>query len=140
MDENDKKILDKLHQGKIDFEDAMKRLRKTEEEVWEMLDDYEYVPTKEEVLRAFEILRETRDNIRKKSPLNIEKSRDDASGMRKLRFEIYKDKKGRYRFRLIGPCGEIIVASQSYPSRDECSNEIERVKRNVLKAMVMPAE
>lgn len=47
MEEETKETMDKLYQGKISFEDAMKTLKKTEEELQEMIDNYKYMPTKE---------------------------------------------------------------------------------------------
>lgn len=63
---NKKKILDKIFQKKISFDDAMEVLKKTENELWDMIDNYNYIPTKEETLRAFKILKETEENMRKK--------------------------------------------------------------------------
>lgn len=62
---NEKEILDKIFQKKISFEDAMEVLGKTENELWEMIDNYNYIQTKEETLRAFRILKETEENMRK---------------------------------------------------------------------------
>jgi uncharacterized protein YegP (UPF0339 family) len=46
------------------------------------------------------------------------------------KFEMYKDTKGEYRFRLKAPNGEIIAASEGYTSRSGCENGIESVKKN----------
>lgn len=50
--------------------------------------------------------------------------------MAKPKFEIYKDAKGQYRFRLKAPNGEIIALGESYSSRNACIDGIESVKKN----------
>lgn len=46
------------------------------------------------------------------------------------KFEIYKDKKGEFRFRLKAGNGETILTSEGYKSKDGCKNGIESVKKN----------
>ena len=46
------------------------------------------------------------------------------------KFEIYKDKKGEFRFRLKASNGENILASEGYSSKSSCKNGIESVKKN----------
>jgi len=46
------------------------------------------------------------------------------------KFEIYKDKKGEFRFRLKASNGEIILVSESYKSRSSCTNGIASVQKN----------
>ncbi len=46
------------------------------------------------------------------------------------KFEIYKDKKGEFRFRLIAANGQIIATSQGYKTKKSCLNGIESVKKN----------
>jgi len=46
------------------------------------------------------------------------------------KFEWYKDKAGKYRFRLKAGNGEIIAVSEAYESKDACMNGIESVKKN----------
>jgi len=46
------------------------------------------------------------------------------------KFEVYKDKKGEFRFRLKAKNGEIILASEGYASKAGCLNGIESVKKN----------
>lgn len=45
-------------------------------------------------------------------------------------FELYKDKKGEFRFRLKAGNGEIILASEGYKDRASATNGIESVKKN----------
>lgn len=44
------------------------------------------------------------------------------------RFEIYKDKKDEWRFRLRAPNGEIIAASEGYHNKQDCIHGINTVK------------
>ncbi len=46
------------------------------------------------------------------------------------KFEIYKDKKGEFRFRLKAANGEPILVSEGYVSKAGCQNGIESVKKN----------
>ena len=46
------------------------------------------------------------------------------------KFEIYKDKKGEFRFRLKASNGENILASEGYKSKSSCKNGIDCVKKN----------
>lgn len=45
-------------------------------------------------------------------------------------FELFKDKKGEFRFRLKSGNGEIILASEGYKDRAGAMNGIESVKKN----------
>lgn len=46
------------------------------------------------------------------------------------KFEIYKDKKGEFRFRLKASNGETILASEGYKVKRSCKNGIACVKKN----------
>lgn len=46
------------------------------------------------------------------------------------KFEIYKDKKGEYRFRLVASNGENILASEGYKSRASAMNGASSVQKN----------
>ncbi len=45
-------------------------------------------------------------------------------------FELYKDKKGEFRFRLKAGNGEIVLSSEGYKDRAGAANGIESVKKN----------
>ena len=47
--------------------------------------------------------------------------------MKKPKFEIYNDKQGNFRFRLIATNGENIFASQGYTRKDNCKRGINSV-------------
>ena len=46
------------------------------------------------------------------------------------KFELYKDKKGEFRFRLKSGNGENILASEGYKAKTSAKNGIESVKKN----------
>ena len=46
------------------------------------------------------------------------------------KFEIFKDKAGKFRFRLKASNGEIILSSQGYAFRSGCRNGIASVRKN----------
>ena len=53
-------------------------------------------------------------------------------------YEIFKDKDGKFRFRLVASNGEIIAASEeSFESRQKCENTIELLRTCVLDAKVL---
>ncbi len=55
-------------------------------------------------------------------------------------FEWYKDKNGKFRFRLKAANGEIIAVSEAYSSKDGAVNGIESVKKNAAMAKVVEAK
>jgi len=52
-------------------------------------------------------------------------------------FEWYKDKAGKFRFRLKAANGETIATSEAYSSKDGCVSGIESVKKNAPIAKVV---
>jgi uncharacterized protein len=52
-------------------------------------------------------------------------------------FEWFKDKAGKYRFRLKAANGEIIAVSEGYESKEGCISGIESVKQNAPKAIIV---
>ncbi len=46
------------------------------------------------------------------------------------KFEIFKDKGGKFRFRLKASNGEIVLASQGYASKSGCKNGVASVQKN----------
>ena len=55
-------------------------------------------------------------------------------------FEWYKDKAGKYRFKLKAGNGEIIAVSEGYASKDSCISGIESVKKNAAVAKIIEAK
>ncbi|MEV0322982.1 YegP family protein [Streptomyces sp. NPDC050658] len=56
------------------------------------------------------------------------------------KFEIYKDKANKYRFRLKAGNGEIIAVGEAYESKASCMNGIESVKTTAPDALVVDKE
>ncbi len=46
------------------------------------------------------------------------------------KFEIYKDKKGEFRFRLKATNGQIVISSGAYSSFEACAGGVEAAKKN----------
>lgn len=60
--------------------------------------------------------------------------------MAEPKFEVYKDSKGEYRFRLKAPNGEVIAVSEGYTTKANCMNGIESVRENAPIAKVVEIE
>ena len=45
-------------------------------------------------------------------------------------FEVYKDQKGEYRFRLKASNGQVLLQSEGYSSKAACMNGVESVREN----------
>ena len=56
------------------------------------------------------------------------------------KFEWYKDKAGKFRFRLVAPNGQTIAVSEAYESKDACVNGIESIKKNAPIAKIVEAK
>lgn len=54
--------------------------------------------------------------------------------MSKARFEVYTDKAGEFRYRLVAGNNEPILASEGYTTKASCLNGIESVKNNAQEA------
>lgn len=52
------------------------------------------------------------------------------------RFEIYRNQKKQYCFRLLGKNGQVILISQAYTAKASCRNGIRSVKKNAPGAEV----
>lgn len=55
-------------------------------------------------------------------------------------FEIFKDRRGKYRFRLKAPNGEIIAVGQGYKTKEGCKKGIKSVQKNAPEAKVVESE
>ncbi len=56
------------------------------------------------------------------------------------KFEIYKDKSEKFRFRLKAGNGQVIAAGQAYSTKDACLKGIESLKTNAPDAEVIEVE
>jgi hypothetical protein len=72
MDKNIGKTLDLLCADKIDVGEAADMLNMSVEEVFELVDDYTYIPTSEEVVEVCEIERRTLNHIKAVALQNME--------------------------------------------------------------------
>ncbi len=52
------------------------------------------------------------------------------------KFEVYRDKQGDYRFRLLAANGQVIATGQGYKAKKSCLDGIESVKKNAPGAPV----
>jgi uncharacterized protein len=55
------------------------------------------------------------------------------------KFELYKDKKGEYRWKLIATNGQTIAVGEGYTTKESAKNGIESVKKNAPTAAVIEA-
>jgi uncharacterized protein YegP (UPF0339 family) len=60
--------------------------------------------------------------------------------MPESKFEWYKDKAGKFRFRLLAPNGQIIAEGQGYESKEACLDGIGSVKKNAPIAKIVEAK
>lgn len=56
------------------------------------------------------------------------------------KFEWYKDKTGKFRFRLVAPNGQTIAVGEAYESKEACVNGIESIKKNAPIAKIVEAK
>ena len=56
------------------------------------------------------------------------------------KFEIYKDKADKFRFRFVAPNGETMFQGQGYTRKDSVKGAIESIKKNVGDAEVTEVE
>ncbi len=66
--------------------------------------------------------------------LNLEFDYVHFGGTGMAKFEIYKDKRKEFRWRLRADNGQIIEVGEGYKSKRGCKNGIVSVKRNAPKA------
>jgi len=52
------------------------------------------------------------------------------------KFELYKDKKGEFRWRLIATNGQVIATGEGYTTKESAKNGIESVKKNAPTAPI----
>ena len=53
------------------------------------------------------------------------------------KFEVYKDKKGEFRFRLKAKNGQIIATSEAYTKLDSCLKGVASVQKNAKDAKIV---
>ncbi len=82
------------------------------------------------------------ESVKKNAALaNIEdQTVEGFESIKNPKFEVYLDKRGEYRFRLIATNGQIISVGESYKAKAGCLNGIESIKKNAPEAEVKEAE
>lgn len=82
------------------------------------------------------------ESVKKNAALaNIEdQTVEGFESIKNPKFEVYFDKRGEYRFRLIASNGQIISVGESYKAKAGCLNGIESIKKNAPEAEVKEAE
>lgn len=79
MNEKTREILRKLRENEIDIEEAMEILNVTEDEIWDLLDSFDYFPSGKILRRACHIeresLRKLEEKIKKKTRSTSQRSR-----------------------------------------------------------------
>jgi len=56
------------------------------------------------------------------------------------KFEVFKDTKGEFRFRMVAPNGQIIATSEGYTRKESCLDTIDSIQRNAADAEIIDAE
>ena len=82
------------------------------------------------------------ESVKKNAALaNIEdQTVEGFESLKNPKFEVYLDKRGEYRFRLIATNGQIISVGESYKAKAGCLNGIESIKKNAPEAEIKEAE
>ena len=78
------------------------------------------------------------ESVRTNAGASIEDQTEKES-ISNPKFELYKDKAGQFRFRLVASNGQNILASEGYTTKERCKKGIASVKRNAPKAKVVDA-
>lgn len=78
-------------------------------------------------------------SVQKNAPVaNIEdQTKEGFETAKNPKFEIYKDKKGEFRFRLKATNGQIIATGEGYKAISGCMNGIESIKKNAVDATIV---
>lgn len=61
---------------------------------------------------------------------------EDVQTAKNPKFEVYKDKAGKFRFRLKATNGEIIATGEAYESKAGCMNGIDSIRKNAPEASI----
>ena len=79
------------------------------------------------------------ESVRKNAPIaNLEdQTIAGYENQSNPKFEIYKDKRGEFRFRLKARNGEIILTGEGYASKDGCKNGIESIRKNAVDSEII---
>lgn len=77
-------------------------------------------------------------SVQKNAGVSIENQTEkDFKVLKGAKFEIYKDKRGEYRFRMKAMNAKIIATSQGYSSMQACMNGIKSIKTSAKSATIV---
>ncbi|NTV77900.1 MAG: YegP family protein [Clostridiales bacterium] len=65
-----------------------------------------------------------------------DKTAEQIETIKNPKFELYKDARGEFRFRLCAVNGQNILASEGYTVKESCKNGIVSVKKNAQDAKI----
>ena len=79
------------------------------------------------------------ESVRNNAPVAAleDQTREGYEQEKHPKFELYKDKKGEFRFRLKARNGEIIATGEGYVSKSGCKNGIESIRKNADSPVVV---
>ena len=82
------------------------------------------------------------ESVRKNAPVAAleDQTVEGYAEEKNPKFEVFKDKKGEYRFCLKARNGEIIATGEGYVAKASCLNGVESVRKNAPEAPVVEAE
>ncbi len=76
-------------------------------------------------------------SVVKNSGAEVENQTEDHyTELPRPKYEVYKDKRGEFRFRLIATNGRIIAVGESYKTVASCLNGINSIKKNAPDAKI----
>lgn len=92
-----------------------------------------------EVYSSLDACRNGIESVRKNAPeAKLEdQTKEGFETVTNPKFELYKDKKGEFRFRLKSRNGEIILTGEGYVSKDGCKNGIDSIRRNAEDSVIV---
>ena len=56
------------------------------------------------------------------------------------KFEVFKDAKDEFRFRMVAPNGQIIASSEGYTQKQSCLDTVDSIQRNATEAEIVEVE
>ena len=79
-------------------------------------------------------------SVQKNAASGIEDLTEKGKEISNPKFQVYKDKKGQFRFRLKAANGQIIAVGEAYKEKEACVNGIASIKKNAPKAAIEEAK
>ena len=82
------------------------------------------------------------ESVRKNAPIAAieDQTVEGYTTEKHPKFEVYKDKRGEFRFRLKASNGQIIATGEGYKAKASCLNGIDSIKRNADSPVVREAK